>query len=151
MSVFQTEGLSANLSRRTLLNKTIAENQMNSDNLTACPVCKVTWLGDEIPDGLMKTGHYGTQEEAEKAAAMHGWTPENGKRFKINMLGIEYPWTHPQHYDGVSEWKCTECGARIGRWSREVLETGRVEPRFGVMEVIPVGNIPDREDYKMGQ
>lgn len=85
-----------------------------------CPACGVTWEGGEIPDRLMETGHY-TREQAEKAAAYYGWTPENKLKFGVNHVGIEYSYDHPAHYDGVSEWKCTECEARFNSFTGERL------------------------------
>lgn len=43
---------------------------------------------------------------------------------------IEYPLTHPFHYDGVSEIRCTMelCGRRVGRWCGNKLEDHEVEP-----------------------
>jgi hypothetical protein len=41
------------------------------------------------------------------------------------MMGIEYSYDHPEHYDGISEWKC--CGLRIGRWSKKILTGNEVE------------------------
>lgn len=117
-----------------------------SDNLTACPVCKATWLGAEIPDGLMEHNPEYTREQAEEAAAHYGWTPDNGRTFSVNVVGVEYPWNHPQRYDGVSEWRCTECGARIGRWSGAVLEPEQVEARPG--RLIPVYPSSDEEWYR---
>jgi len=43
---------------------------------------------------------------------------------KESMVGIEYPYGHPGHYDGVSEWRCGVCGMRWGRWSGRVLTVG---------------------------
>lgn len=37
-------------------------------------------------------------------------------------MGIEYPYGHPERYDGVSEWRCMECGARWDRWTGKALE-----------------------------
>lgn len=54
-------------------------------NLDSCPNCKANWLSDEIPDGLIKTGHYRSREDAEKAAALYGWTSENKKCFKLEI------------------------------------------------------------------
>lgn len=45
------------------------------------------------------------------------------------MTAIEYDYTNPEHYDGVSEWKCEFCGKRVGRWSGKELEQGEYEPR----------------------
>jgi len=97
--------------------------------LEACPVCKVSWLGEEIPDGLMAHSpeHYDTREKAEKAAEHYGWTPENKERFRTNVTGVEIL----GHYDGVSEWRCNVCPARIGRFSGKVLAEGEMDNPYG--------------------
>lgn len=48
-----------------------------------------------------------------------------------NIELIEYAWDHPEHYDGVSEVVCRDCGVRIGRWSGRVLKDGEFEKRYG--------------------
>ncbi len=48
-----------------------------------------------------------------------------------DLMGVEYDYTSPHRYDGVSEWRC-QCGARTGRWSGKVLEDGVAEPRWGI-------------------
>jgi hypothetical protein len=45
------------------------------------------------------------------------------------LIGVEYAWDFPGHYDGVSEWRCGECGIRIGRWSGVELAQGESEER----------------------
>lgn len=49
------------------------------------------------------------------------------------VIGIEYAYPHPDRYDGVSEWRCSDesCGARFGRWSGKRLADGETEPRWG--------------------
>lgn len=44
-----------------------------------------------------------------------------------NTIMVEYPHDHPEHYDGVSEIECTDCGARFGRWSGKELAEGESE------------------------
>ena len=46
-----------------------------------------------------------------------------------NIVMVEYVWDHPEHYDGVSEIDCKECGARFGRWSGKKLSEGESEKR----------------------
>lgn len=43
------------------------------------------------------------------------------------IIGVEYQ----GGYDGVSEWRCPDCGRREGRWSGKVLQDGETEPRYG--------------------
>ncbi len=51
-----------------------------------------------------------------------------------NMMGIEYPYGHPDRYDGVSEWQC--CGLRIGRWSGRILAEGVTESRAARLDAM---------------
>lgn len=48
-----------------------------------------------------------------------------------NIVGVEYAYGHPDRVDGISEWRCTDCGLRVGRWSHKVLCIGEWEPRYG--------------------
>ena len=48
------------------------------------------------------------------------------------VIGIEYDYNDPEHYDGVSEWMCPFCLYREGRWSGKELKEGESEKRFGV-------------------
>lgn len=108
---------------------------MSNCEMKQCPKCKATWEDPrgEIPEVLFKEvkRRYDTMEEAEAEARDYGWTPENGLRFSHNVVGIQYPHLHPQAYDGVSEWVCGECGARIGRWTQKILAEDESEQRFG--------------------
>ena len=47
------------------------------------------------------------------------------------MIAIEYDGRDPLHYDGVSEWKCSVCGKRFGRWSGKELKKGEQEKPYG--------------------
>ena len=48
-----------------------------------------------------------------------------------NIIMVEYDGMHPDHYDGVSEIACQDCGARFGRWSGKELANGEFEKRYG--------------------
>lgn len=43
---------------------------------------------------------------------------------------VEYAHDNPHHYDGISEYHCTTCGRRTGRWCGNKLADGEVEPQF---------------------
>lgn len=49
---------------------------------------------------------------------------------EVHVIGMEYT-DGPERYDGISEWVCTQCGRREGRWTGRVLQEGDVEPRYG--------------------
>lgn len=48
-----------------------------------------------------------------------------------DLLYIEYYYTSPNRYDGISEIKCKECGVRRGRWSNKILKDGEEEIIWG--------------------
>lgn len=50
----------------------------------------------------------------------------------VAVISIEYPYDHIEHYDGVSEWRCSRCNRREGRWTGKVLTGGASEPRLGI-------------------
>ena len=49
----------------------------------------------------------------------------------IEIYGIEYALDSYYYYDGISEWRCLNCGTRIGRWTERVLSEEEAEPPFG--------------------
>jgi DNA-directed RNA polymerase subunit RPC12/RpoP len=49
-----------------------------------------------------------------------------------NIVMVEYSWDSPEHYDGISEIQCNDCGVRIGRWSGKELAEGECEKRYGM-------------------
>lgn len=49
-----------------------------------------------------------------------------------DLIGVEYSWDSPEHYDGISEWMCPICQTRIGRWSKKVLANDEIERRYGI-------------------
>jgi DNA-directed RNA polymerase subunit RPC12/RpoP len=48
-----------------------------------------------------------------------------------NIIMVEYDGMHPDHFDGVSEIDCSDCGVRIGRWTGNELKDGETEPKNG--------------------
>jgi hypothetical protein len=52
------------------------------------------------------------------------------------FTGVQYQGT-TQDYDGVSEWICTTCRRRYGRWTRRVLLPGELERRYGINDQTP--------------
>lgn len=82
------------------------------DSETQCPECGITWIGDEIP---------------EEHRELYG----DKQHFMANIMGVEYGYPSPEQYDGISEWKCTGCGTRWGRWTHKILGEGELEPVYG--------------------
>lgn len=48
-----------------------------------------------------------------------------------NIILVEYDLIHPDHFDGVSEIVCQDCGVRIGRWTGKELGPDETEKRHG--------------------
>jgi hypothetical protein len=76
-----------------------------------CPHCEADLKGDPILEA--DRDHYG------------------GKTHYSLVIGIQYDYNSPQHYDGISEWMCPFCGYREGRWTGRELKDGELEPRYG--------------------
>lgn len=85
------------------------------DHHGLCPKCGADWDGGDIFEHLKELraagdSFYGPKTDAElqEIAGHYGWTPETPKRFS-KLIGVELPYGHPDHYDGVSFWRCPEC------------------------------------------
>ena len=50
---------------------------------------------------------------------------------KPSLVMIEYGYDHPESYDGISEYTCSSCGYRQGRWSDRELVGEDYENRYG--------------------
>lgn len=77
-----------------------------------CAGCGADLQGEPIPEELREE-YYG------------------GETHFRRVIAVEYSYDSPNRYDGVSEWRCPDCGRREGRWSGRVLEDGEEELRFG--------------------
>ena len=58
-------------------------------------------------------------------------TPKQCKCGASHWMHIEYHWTSPEHYDGISEVQCVECKTRYGRWTKNELGDKEIEKRYG--------------------
>jgi len=57
--------------------------------------------------------------------------PEKCKCGSTHFQYVEYAFTMPEHYDGISELHCMDCKTRYGRWSNKELKTGELEQPYG--------------------
>ncbi len=49
-----------------------------------------------------------------------------------SIVMIQYGLLDPNHYDGVSEYRCKDCGYREGRWTgKELMECEQEKPYGG--------------------
>lgn len=74
-----------------------------------CPKCDSEGIGAPIPK---ENQHY-----------------YGGETHFSRFIGVEYGYGHPDHYDGVSEWNCPDCGCRWGRFSGRILADGQFESK----------------------
>lgn len=89
-----------------------------------CPECGSNWDDGDILERLKKLRedgviYYGSKTDAEliEIAGHYGWTPDNPKRFS-RIIGVELGYDHPDHYDGVSFWRCPDCGHDWPRFAK---------------------------------
>ena len=99
------------------------KNTIRFSELKNCPHCKCNWNGGDILECLSKHPLYSnyTKEQLLEAAGHYGWTPETPKNFSL-VIGIELPYDHPNHYDGISYWQCPECKTVF---TRDGIETNK--------------------------
>lgn len=57
------------------------------------------------------------------------WYDDKG--YGQNMYCVEYGYPSKHRYDGVSEYVCTNCNTRFGRWTEKVIPEGYAEPVYG--------------------
>lgn len=89
---------------------------MNTD---LCPKCGTSWDNGDILETFQKMRAAGddfykdkTDAELVDIASAYGWSKEQPVRFR-RLIGIELPYDHPEHYDGVSYYQCPDCSAQF--------------------------------------
>lgn len=82
-------------------------------DLDKCPHCDAEWK-------------YEFKHPDDEKSSVAGQT-----RTYSRLIGLQYSYDDPNHYDGVSEWVCPDCRIRWGRWSMKVLKEDESERRYG--------------------
>ncbi len=73
-------------------------------NITGnCSECGASWRGEPIPEDARRAGYYGP--------------PETASTHYSRVIGIEIQ----GKYDGISFWRCPDCGAEWNRWTEELV------------------------------
>lgn len=97
-----------------------------------CDGCGADLRGAPIPEENLHFYNHGPNGElihsAEEYAAVRGQIENETTHFS-RVVGVEYDYDCPERHDGVSEWRCPDCGRREGRFSGNVLVDGELERR----------------------
>jgi hypothetical protein len=84
-----------------------------------CPICGGIWDGGLIFDELRKMDYYKDKSDNELRASIKDGYGADDRHF-YRVIGIE----DPEVYDGVSWWRCPDCGSEWDRWTGKLTLTG---------------------------
>lgn len=78
-----------------------------------CPECGADWNAGDIFDVFRTQDWCKNQTDEElRAFVEESYSPP----YKFSrLIGVQLPYDHPEHYDGVSYWMCPDCKHQ---WSR---------------------------------
>lgn len=87
-----------------------------------CPICNYQLKSDKnIYEELKNHPSYKnwSDEKIKEAASHYGHTDKEPQYFS-KLIGIELPYDHPNHYDGVSYWQCPNCKTIWNRFTEKI-------------------------------
>lgn len=97
------------------------KTKVNKDTIE-CPVCKCSFDGGSILETFIKQRNDEvncwegmSDEEVEKEMKKCYSPPYRWS----NLMAIELPYNHPQHYDGTSFFQCPYCKTTWNRFTEE--------------------------------
>jgi hypothetical protein len=98
---------------RLLLNEETAK----LDHFGRCPSCNASWDAGNIFDVLrpQEWCKDKSDEELDAYIKMAYAPPYKFSR----IVGVQLPYTHPDHYDGVSYWQCPYCRHQWERFNKD--------------------------------
>jgi len=79
-----------------------------------CPECGANWDGGGIFD-VLRTQDWCRDKTDDELRALVEESYSPPYRFS-RIIGVELPYDHPQHYDGVSFWRCPDCNTMWNRF-----------------------------------
>ena len=88
---------------------------------TCCPKCKSDWDGGSILETFIKQREEGAkmwQGMSDKDIEVYVHVSYSPPYRWDRKIGIELPFDHPNHYDGVSYWQCPDCKTTFNRFTR---------------------------------
>lgn len=87
-------------------------------NIEKCPSCNSSFDGGSILETFIKQ-----RDEAKPGGFRYGWTDEEVEKDMKECYSPPYKWRREigieiqGHYDGVSYWKCPDCGYTWDRFT----------------------------------
>lgn len=86
------------------------------DPYGVCPECGSNWDDGNIFDALRTQNWCKDKTDEELQAYIH---ESYGPPYKFSRLvGVQLPYDHPEHYDGVSHWMCPDCQHQWPRFAK---------------------------------
>jgi len=92
------------------------EEYRNLDHHGHCPACKADWCAGNIFDTLRPQDWCKDKSDAELFEHIKTFYSPPYKFSRL--VGVELPYTHPDHYDGVSYWECPDCKHQFPRFRK---------------------------------
>lgn len=78
-----------------------------------CPACGANWCDQDIFTVLRGQDWCKDKTDEELRAYIEQcYSPPYAFS---RLIGVELPYDHPQHYDGVSYWQCPDCSEKFQR------------------------------------
>ena len=97
---------------------------MSLDRQGPCPECGADWRSSPIPVEYVLADHYGHVVPCTRKFMypVKDTTPCTcPPRYYSRLIGIQLPYDDPNHFDGVSFWRCPDCGAQWNRFTEELV------------------------------
>jgi rubredoxin len=110
-----------------------------------CPECGADWDGGSIFNVWREMDVYKDLSDEELFEKMKECY-SHPYRFS-RLIGVEYAYNHPARCDGVSEYRCPDCGARWGRFSSVKLEKNQFDTiQSGVVTICAPNSATEVDD-----
>lgn len=92
------------------------ENTARLDHHGHCPECNADWSAGDIFDVLRAQDWCKNKSDEElRAFVQQSYSPP----YKFSrLIGVELPYDHPKHYDGVSYYMCPDCKHQFPRFAK---------------------------------
>jgi hypothetical protein len=96
------------------MNSVFDETTARLNRTGLCPECGSSWDAGDIFDALRPQDWCKDKSDEElRAYIQQSYSPP----YKFSrLIGVELPYSHPGHYDGVSYYMCPDCQHKFPRF-----------------------------------